>query len=232
MTEASADDPTILTSTGQQEQPTMKFEDDPDDDMRPVLLPFSNFTDIDIDEHDRLFAKLDDEEAIGQEEDLLYFFQLPTRLPAVHPEDTMEALKLKAQKEEEDAEGKEETSPQKSQEQKEKERIQGEQGEDNDQPHDNSLKKIAPGHIGKLQLYQSGKVKLIIGETSFDVTSGLPCHFVQDVVSIDPEKRTCCFFGQVTKRAVCTPDFEQLFIAKEKELAIQQQQQYNMDILS
>ncbi|CAM9323735.1 unnamed protein product, partial [Heterosigma akashiwo] len=40
-------------------KPEVQFVDDHEDDMRPVLLPFSSTTDIDIEEHDTIFANYD-----------------------------------------------------------------------------------------------------------------------------------------------------------------------------
>ncbi|CAM9628916.1 unnamed protein product, partial [Ectocarpus sp. 12 AP-2014] len=86
---------------------------------------------------------------------------------------------------------------------------------------DQGLRRMRPGKIGKactsagwtatLYVHQSGKARLVIGGVSLVVHPGLPVSFVEQGVSIDAKQKTFCSFGQVTKRAVCTPDFEQLY---------------------
>ncbi|CAM9808412.1 unnamed protein product [Ectocarpus sp. 6 AP-2014] len=76
---------------------------------------------------------------------------------------------------------------------------------------DRGLRRMRPGKIGKLYVHQSGKARLVIGGVSLVVHPGLPVSFVEQGVSIDAKQKTFCSFGQVTKRAVCTPDFEQLY---------------------
>ncbi|CAM9816237.1 unnamed protein product, partial [Ectocarpus sp. 13 AM-2016] len=76
---------------------------------------------------------------------------------------------------------------------------------------DQGLRRMRPGKIGKLYIHQSGKARLVIGGVSLVVHPGLPVSFVEQGVSIDAKQKTFCSFGQVTKRAVCTPDFEQLY---------------------
>eukprot|EP00903_Cladosiphon_okamuranus_P022694 g20886.t2 len=80
-----------------------------------------------------------------------------------------------------------------------------------DPAFDQGLRRMRPGKIGKLYVHQSGKARLLIGGVSLVVHPGLPVSFLEQGVSIDSDKRTFCSFGQVTKRAVCTPDFEQLY---------------------
>ncbi|CAN0240399.1 unnamed protein product [Scytosiphon promiscuus] len=74
------------------------------------------------------------------------------------------------------------------------------------------LRRMRAGKIGKLYVHQSGKARLVIGGVSLVVHPGLPVSFMEQGVSIDAaDQRSFCSFGQVTKRAVCTPDFEQLY---------------------
>eukprot|EP00953_Heterococcus_sp_UTEX-ZZ885_P019505 10889-Heterococcus_DN1.PRE.4 len=61
-----------------------------------------------------------------------------------------------------------------------------------------------------MRIHESGKMVLIIGGVSLDVTAGLPCYFNSEIVAINAENKTMSMFGQVNKRMVCTPNFEDL----------------------
>lgn len=72
------------------------------------------------------------------------------------------------------------------------------------------LKKLGSGHMGKLRIHRSGKVTLLLGECELEVAAGLPCHFVQEVVSVSTsgdDDDTYCQLGSITKRLVCTPSY-------------------------
>lgn len=73
-----------------------------------------------------------------------------------------------------------------------------------------TLSPLPSGEIGKLLIYKSGKVKMKIGDVLFDVSSGMPCNFLQEVVAINTEKRKYYQLGDVTRRMVCYPDVESL----------------------
>jgi hypothetical protein len=73
-----------------------------------------------------------------------------------------------------------------------------------------NLSSLPSGHIGKLVIYKSGKVKLRIGDLYFDVSTGMPCNFLQEVVAINPEKKKCFQLGDISRRMVCYPDIEHL----------------------
>lgn len=78
-----------------------------------------------------------------------------------------------------------------------------------------SLKDASEGYIGKLQLLRSGKARLLLGDVSLDVTTGTPCGFLQDVVSVHTEdnRSEMICLGHVKHRMICTPDFEHLLAA-------------------
>ena len=42
--------------------------------------------------------------------------------------------------------------------------------------------------------------------TSFQVAPGVSCTFTQDAVAINTVDRNCCLLGELSKRAVVTPD--------------------------
>ncbi|XP_022141051.1 DNA-directed RNA polymerase III subunit RPC4-like isoform X2 [Momordica charantia] len=75
------------------------------------------------------------------------------------------------------------------------------------------LKKLPGGYMGKLLIYKSGAVKLRLGETLYDVSSGSNCSFLQHVVAINTEEGHCCDLGDVGKRVVVTPDISSLLNA-------------------
>ncbi|CAH3151840.1 unnamed protein product [Porites evermanni] len=78
-----------------------------------------------------------------------------------------------------------------------------------------SLKDASEGYIGKLQLLRSGKARLLLGDVSLDVTTGTPCGFLQDVVSVHTEdnRSEMICLGHVKHRMICAPDFEHLLAA-------------------
>jgi len=68
------------------------------------------------------------------------------------------------------------------------------------------LKDLPAGYMGKILVYRSGKVKMKIGDTLFDVSSGSNCKFVQEVAAINTKEKHCCTVGEISKRAVITPN--------------------------
>ncbi|XP_022922968.1 DNA-directed RNA polymerase III subunit rpc4-like [Cucurbita moschata] len=72
------------------------------------------------------------------------------------------------------------------------------------------LRNLPGGYMGKLLIYKSGAVKLRLGDTLYDVSSGLDCSFLQHVVAINTDKGQCCDLGEIGKRVVVTPDIGSL----------------------
>uniref|UniRef100_A0A453HD24 DNA-directed RNA polymerase III subunit RPC4 n=2 Tax=Aegilops tauschii subsp. strangulata TaxID=200361 RepID=A0A453HD24_AEGTS len=72
------------------------------------------------------------------------------------------------------------------------------------------LKDLPGGLMGKLLVYKSGKVKMLLGDALFDVSAGLDCTFAQEAVAINTYKKHCCSLGEVNKRAIVTPDIDYL----------------------
>ncbi|KAJ1928550.1 hypothetical protein IWQ60_001924 [Tieghemiomyces parasiticus] len=66
------------------------------------------------------------------------------------------------------------------------------------------------GKIGKLLVYESGKVKMQLGEVLFDVDLGSPFSFQQQVTVVDAENRQAFALGQIQERMVCIPDLTTL----------------------
>ncbi|CAI9100698.1 OLC1v1037854C1 [Oldenlandia corymbosa var. corymbosa] len=71
-----------------------------------------------------------------------------------------------------------------------------------------NLDELTAGFMGKMYVYRSGAVKLKLGDTIYDVSSGLDCKFAQDVVAVNTEEKHCCVLGELNKRATLTPDVE------------------------
>ncbi|CAO1411504.1 unnamed protein product [Diamesa serratosioi] len=78
-----------------------------------------------------------------------------------------------------------------------------------------TLDHFQEGLIGKIVRYKSGKTKLILGETLYDIDLGLNTEFLQDVVSIttNREQRSGSMYGlgQIKSKLNVTPDWEHLF---------------------
>lgn len=72
------------------------------------------------------------------------------------------------------------------------------------------LNDLQAGFMGKMLVYKSGKVKLKLGDTLYDVTPGSDCGFAQEVVAINVKEKQCCSVGELNKRAVVTPDVDSI----------------------
>ncbi|CAJ1940486.1 unnamed protein product [Sphenostylis stenocarpa] len=70
------------------------------------------------------------------------------------------------------------------------------------------LKDLPSGYMGKMLVYKSGKIKLKLGNTLYDVSSGMNCTFSQDVVAINKAEKTCCTIGEISKHVTVTPDID------------------------
>ncbi|KAI6679719.1 hypothetical protein NL676_033600 [Syzygium grande] len=73
-----------------------------------------------------------------------------------------------------------------------------------------SLDELSAGLMGKMLVYRSGAVKLKLGDTLYDVSSGLDCVFAQDVVAINKTEKHFCVVGELNKRAILTPDVDSI----------------------
>lgn len=71
-----------------------------------------------------------------------------------------------------------------------------------------SLGELPAGFMGKMLVYRSGAIKLKLGDTLYDVSSGMNCDFSQDVVAINTTEKKFCIIGELNKRAVVTPDID------------------------
>ncbi|NWS43082.1 RPC4 polymerase, partial [Probosciger aterrimus] len=76
-----------------------------------------------------------------------------------------------------------------------------------------TLSDLPEGQVGKLLVRKSGKVQLVLGKVTLDVTMGTPCSFLQELVSVgigDSRTGEMIVLGHVKHKLVCSPDFEAL----------------------
>ncbi|XP_066518772.1 DNA-directed RNA polymerase III subunit RPC4 [Hoplias malabaricus] len=75
------------------------------------------------------------------------------------------------------------------------------------------LSDLSEGLIGKLQIRKSGKVQLVMGDVTLDVSEGAAFSFLQQLVSVrlaDGLTGDMTVLGNVTHKLVCSPDFKAL----------------------
>ncbi|GAA6220947.1 DNA-directed RNA polymerase III subunit RPC4 [Lates japonicus] len=125
----------------------------------------------------------------------LFFMQLPDSLPGQPPTKEQRPVKTEVQSED-------------GQSVLLKTESQEEETEDNSC----NLKDLREGLIGKMLVRKSGRVQLILGQVTLDVSLGTSCSFLQELVSIGTEGRTgdLTVLGNVKHKMVCSPDFEAL----------------------
>ncbi|XP_003974530.1 DNA-directed RNA polymerase III subunit RPC4 [Takifugu rubripes] len=127
--------------------------------------------------------------------DELFFVQLPDSLPGQPPTKEHRPVKTEVQSED-------------GQSVLLKTEAEGEEEEENCC----SLKDLRDGLVGKMLVRRSGRVQLILGQVTLDVSLGTTCSFLQELVSVGTEGRTgyLSVLGNVKHKMVCSPDFEAL----------------------
>ncbi|XP_028270258.1 DNA-directed RNA polymerase III subunit RPC4 [Parambassis ranga] len=125
----------------------------------------------------------------------LFFIQLPDSLPGQPPTKEHKPVKTEVQSED-------------GQSVLLKTETQEEEAEDNSC----NLKDLREGLVGKMLVRKSGRVQLILGQVTLDVSLGTTCSFFQELVSINTEEKTgnLTVLGGVKHKMVCSPDFEAL----------------------
>ncbi|XP_074419818.1 DNA-directed RNA polymerase III subunit RPC4 isoform X4 [Larus michahellis] len=134
--------------------------------------------------------------SLSGEEELL-FLQLPDTLPGQPPTHDAKPIKTELQNEEGQVVV---VKQEKSQEAKQAENTC-------------TLADLPEGQVGKLLVRKSGKVQLVLGKVTLDVTMGTPCSFLQELVSVgigDNRTGEMIVLGHVKHKLVCSPDFEAL----------------------
>lgn len=83
-----------------------------------------------------------------------------------------------------------------------------------------SMKDLEEGKIGKLLRYKSGKVKMVLGNTFFDVNMGIEAGFLQDVMSINTNREersgNMINLGPIQAKLTVTPDWEHLMEQEDR----------------
>ncbi|XP_011187669.1 DNA-directed RNA polymerase III subunit RPC4 isoform X2 [Zeugodacus cucurbitae] len=83
-----------------------------------------------------------------------------------------------------------------------------------------SLKDMEEGKIGRLLRYKSGKVKLVLGNTYFDLNMGMETGFLQDLMSINTNREersgNMINLGPIQAKLTATPDWEHLMEQEER----------------
>ncbi|KAM7017577.1 DNA-directed RNA polymerase III subunit RPC4 [Tautogolabrus adspersus] len=127
--------------------------------------------------------------------DELFFMQLPDSLPGQPPTKEHRPVKTEVQSED-------------GQSMLLKTETQDEEAEENSC----NLKDLREGLVGKMLVRRSGRVQLILGQVTLDVSLGTSCSFLQELVSIGTEERTgdLTVLGNIKHKMVCSPDFEAL----------------------
>ncbi|KAM9360901.1 DNA-directed RNA polymerase III subunit RPC4 [Symphorus nematophorus] len=125
----------------------------------------------------------------------LFFMQLPDSLPGQPP--TKEHKPVKTEVQSEDGQSV---------------LLKTESQEEEAEENCCNLKDLREGLVGKMLVRKSGRVQLILGQVTLDVSLGTSCSFLQELVSIGTEGRTgdLTVLGNVRHKMVCSPDFEAL----------------------
>jgi hypothetical protein len=73
---------------------------------------------------------------------------------------------------------------------------------------DNVLKSLPKNsQLGKLKIYKSGKIKMQIGSSMFDITAGINCKFAQELGVMFPKTQEAFFLGNIReKKLIVTPE--------------------------
>uniref|UniRef100_W8BGF4 DNA-directed RNA polymerase III subunit RPC4 n=1 Tax=Ceratitis capitata TaxID=7213 RepID=W8BGF4_CERCA len=83
-----------------------------------------------------------------------------------------------------------------------------------------SLKEMEEGKIGKLLRYKSGKVKLVFGNTYFDLNMGMETGFLQELMSINTNREersgNMINLGPIQAKLTATPDWEHLMEQEDR----------------
>ncbi|XP_022612639.1 DNA-directed RNA polymerase III subunit RPC4 [Seriola dumerili] len=132
--------------------------------------------------------------SLSKEEEL-FFMQLPDSLPGQPP--TIEHRPVKTEVQSEDGQSV---------------LLKTESQEEETEENSCNLKDLREGLVGKMLVRKSGRVQLILGQVTLDVSLGTSCSFLQELVSIGTEGRTgdLTVLGNVKHKMVCSPDFEAL----------------------
>ncbi|XP_053573936.1 DNA-directed RNA polymerase III subunit RPC4 [Bombina bombina] len=134
-------------------------------------------------------------------EESLFFLQLPDTLPGQPP--TQDTRPVKSEVQSEDGHT----------------LLVKEKGQESTVDDTCTLRNVTEGQIGKLILRRSGKVQLVLGKVTLDVTMGTSCSFLQELVSIsvgEARAGEMMVLGHVQHKLVCSPNFESLLEGRQR----------------
>jgi len=64
-------------------------------------------------------------------------------------------------------------------------------------------------NLGKIKFYKSGKIKLEIGQSQFDISGGINTKFAQEIALYSGQTDEIVFLGKINdKKVIVTPDFK------------------------
>lgn len=135
-------------------------------------------------------------------EDTLFFMQLPDTLPGQPP--TQDSRPVRTEVQTEDGHM----------------LLVKDKGQEASAAEDScSLKDLSEGQIGKLVMRKSGKVQLVLGKVTLDVTMGTSCSFLQELVAVsvgEARRGEMMVLAHVQHKLVCSPDFDSLLEGRHR----------------
>lgn len=186
------------------DMPAVKVKEEPrdEDEEAKMKAPLSAARKIPGLPKDVSVAELLRELSLTQEEELL-FLQLPDSLPGQPPTQDVKPVKTEVQSED----GQMVVIKQ----EKDREARLAE--------NTCTLADLTEGQVGKLLIRKSGKVQLLLGKVTLDVTMGTTCSFLQELVSVglgDSRTGDMTVLGHIKHKLVCSPNFESLLDHKHR----------------
>lgn len=180
------------------DMPAVKVKEEPrdEDEEAKMKAPLRAARKIPGLPKDVSVAELLRELSLTQEEELL-FLQLPDSLPGQPPTQDIKPIKTEVQSED----GQMVVIKQ----EKDREARLAE--------NTCTLADLTEGQVGKLLIRKSGKVQLLLGKVTLDVTMGTTCSFLQELVSVglgDSRTGDMTVLGHIKHKLVCSPNFESL----------------------
>ncbi|KAM3925518.1 DNA-directed RNA polymerase III subunit RPC4 isoform 1-T1 [Leptodactylus fuscus] len=135
-------------------------------------------------------------------EDTLFFMQLPDTLPGQPP--TQDSRPVRTEVQSEDGHM----------------LLVKDKGQEANAAEEScSLKNLSEGQIGKMVIRKSGRVQLVLGKVTLDVTMGTSCSFLQELAAIsvgEARRGEMMVLGHVQHKLVCSPDFDSLLEGRHR----------------
>ncbi|KAI8337174.1 RNA polymerase III RPC4-domain-containing protein [Chlamydoabsidia padenii] len=204
MTQVKSEDGNDSDSDDQPKD-AIKMDDDNDDDQ--VLPPRESWMMDDDAPAQNIFAVNEKNKVVSVADDELLFFQLPAVVPKFEKpttqEDEGDEIKMEVKDENDKTKVKEQLP------------LAAQMSTIDDQMAAMDLSKIPEGQIGKLVVLKSGKMKLKIGNVLLDVEQGMRSSFLENVMSVDAEKKQAVELGHIVQKFTCVPNMNALLEDEE-----------------